>query len=82
MDGDGDGWIVGNPVTGFIVGADVVVGLSVGCGPETGDFEGSPVGAGLTHLSLRIPKHCSPGFVHGFTAEQVSAVQQLVSAIW
>ena len=27
------------------------------------------VGAGLTHLSLRIPKHCSPGLVHGFTEE-------------
>lgn len=46
LDGAGDGLVVGVPVTGFMVGAELVVGLSVGCGPES---VGATVGASVTH---------------------------------
>lgn len=65
-------------VDGNTLGRDEMVGLTEGCGPA---IVGGVVGAGLTHLSALMPKHCSSGLEHDPEA-QASAVQQLASAVW
>lgn len=65
--------------TGSGVGATLLVGLSVGCGPLS---VGVSVGEELTHLSVLIPKHDSSGLLHPLPEGQGSAVIQLASASW
>ncbi len=58
------------------VGMEETEGLVVGCGPAT---VGASVGAELTHLSVLMPKHCSPA-LEQVPDGQASAVKQFASA--
>lgn len=59
-----------------MIGAEETVGLIDGCGTVT---VVRLVGAGFSHLSELIPKHCSPGMEHD-PEGQASAVKQFASA--